>query len=61
MFKEFIDRDFLDALNCDLDEATRFYNENELGLVKCLISHAERAPRLSECQTSKMLRHSMTI
>ena len=35
--------------------------KTKLGLVKCLISHAERAPRLSECQTSKMLRHSMTI
>ena len=38
-----------------------FTMKTKLGLVKCLISHAERAPRLSECQTSKMLRHSMTI
>ena len=36
VFKEFIDRDFLDALNCDLDEATRFYNENEVGFGKML-------------------------
>lgn len=36
VFKEFISRDYLDAVNCDLAEATRFYNENEIGFAKML-------------------------
>lgn len=36
VFSEFIARDFLDALNCSLEEATRFYNDNEVGFAKML-------------------------